>query len=262
MIISEGLVSKTMKVLETLLDNEESLPLRALANRCGLPKSSLHRILVSLQKEGWVFQDPESREYRLGMRFLIFAGNWRIHQELVVIASPHMEELSELTGETVVLGVCENRELRVLHVVETPNPIKYHFRIGGILPLTAGAMGKIIMAYSGVQMREKVLSRPLPGYTHETIIDKQTFANELKNVKEKGFSVSLEEVDIGGAAIGAPVLDENNRLVAGIILDGLAPRIEGRLDELIPYVLQTADAISAELIPLEKKLGKVQSKTT
>jgi len=253
MIITEGLVSKTMKVLETLLDNEVSLPLRALATRCGLPKSSLHRILVSLQKEGWVFQDPESREYRLGMRFLIFAGNWRIQQELVVIASPHMEELSEITGETVVLGVCENREVRVLHVVETPNPIKYHFRIGGLLPLTAGAMGKIIMAYSGVEMREKILSRPLRGFTDKTIIDRQTFTSELKKVKEKGFSISLEEVDIGGAAIGAPVLDENGRLIAGIILDGLAPRIEGRLDELIPSVLKTADAISAELIPFETR---------
>jgi len=249
MIISEGLVSKTMRVLEALLENENSLPLRELAGRCGFPKSSLHRILVSLEKEGWVFQNPVTREYRLGIRFLVFAQKWRIQQELVIIAFPHMEALSSLTGETVVLGVYQDQEARVLHVVESPNPIKYHFRIGGLLPLTAGAMGKIMLAYLPEELARRILSAPLSVYTDHTITDSSKLREELGKVRQQGFSISLEEVDIGGAAIGAPIVDENGHLVAGIILDGLASRIQDRLDELIPSVLSTAEAISNELLP-------------
>ncbi|MBN1332460.1 MAG: IclR family transcriptional regulator [Synergistales bacterium] len=253
MIISEGLVSKTMKVLEALLENDNSLPLRELARKCGLPKSSLHRILVSLEKEGWVFQNPVSREYRMGIRFLIFAQKWRMHQELVIIASPHMEALSSLTGETVVLGMYESQEVRILHVVESLNPIKYHFRIGGLLPLTAGAMGKIMLAYSPDQIVKRILAKPLSVYTDHTIIESRELRAELEKIRQQGFSVSLEEVDIGGAAIGAPILDENDQLVAGIILDGLASRIQDRLDEFIPSILRTAEAISTELMPALKR---------
>lgn len=249
-IISEGLVSKTMKVLETLLENDSSLPLRELARRCGLPKSSLHRILVSLEKEGWVFQNPVNREYRMGIRFLLFAQKWRMNRELVIIATPHMETLSSLTGETVVLGVYENQEARVLHVVESQNPIKYHFRIGGLLPFTAGAMGKIMLAYSPDQLVKSILSKPLSAYTDHTIVDSMELMAELEKVRQEGFSLSMEEVDIGGAAIGAPILDDHGHLVAGLILDGLATRIHDRIDEFIPATLKTARTISNELSSL------------
>lgn len=243
-VISEGLVTKTTRVMETLLHEKESSSLRQIAEKCDLPKSTLHRILNSLEEEGWVYRNPRTREYRIGIRFMCFAQKWRLNNELALLAKPLMESLCLRTGETVVLAIREKREIRCLEVVETSNPIKYHFRIGTSLPVHAGAMGKIILAFSTPDIREQVLSSPLERFTDNTITIPEALRSELDHIRERGYSVSIEEVDIGGSAIGAPILGPGGELLAGLILDGLTHGIETRLEELVPLVTATAKEIS------------------
>ena len=243
-LISEGLVSKTARVMETLLEEQKSTSLRKIAEKCDMPKSTLHRILSSLEEEGWVYRNPSKREYRIGIRFMCFAQKWRLNHELALLAHPLMESLSEISGETAVLAVREKKEIRCLEVVETSNPIKYHFRIGTRLPIHAGAMGKIILAYSPLKVREEILSSPLEKFTDNTLTSPEVLRKELELIRERGYSVSIEEVDIGGAAIGAPILGPEGELLAGLILDGLTHRIETRLEDMVPMVTETARKIT------------------
>lgn len=242
--ISEGLVSKTAKVMETLLQEKESASLRMLAEKCNMPKSTLHRILSSLEEEGWVYRNPRTREYRIGIRLMCFAQKWRLDHELAILSLPLLESLADTSGETAVLAVREKTEIRCLEVVESPNPIKYHFRIGTQLPIHAGAMGKVILAYSPLEIRENILSAPLERFTHNTLISSEDLRRELEHIRKKGYSVSIEEVDIGGSAVGAPVLGPDGELIAGLILDGQTHRIETELENLVSMVTRTAREIT------------------
>lgn len=243
-----GLAQKVMTILETLMADQESLDLREIALRTGIPKSTVHRILSSLEEDRWVLQNRGTRKYQPGARVLIFADSWRMNQALVLAAGDSMKTLVEETGETAVCAVPDGEQARCIHMIESPHALKFFFRIGGTLPLHAGAMGKVILAYSPSELQEQILSTSLKQCTKNTITDPAMLRRELKSIREKGYSVSVEEIDPGGTAVGAPIFFLQDHLVGGLIISGPKSKFERKLEDLAPLVVEAARKISENLL--------------
>lgn len=244
----KGLAQKTMLILETLLENTEEMDLREIAVRTNIPKSTVHRILSSLEKDRWVLQEKETRKYRPGARILIFADSWRVRQSLIQTADIPMRHLVEQTGETTVLAVTDGCEVRCAHVVESSHAVKFSFRVGGKLPIHAGATGKVILAFGNEDIRKTVFSSPLTAFTENTITSMEKLEEEIEIVRQRGYAISIEEVDPGGTAIGAPILSIDGRLLASLILSGPRSKFERKIEDLAPMVVKTARDISALLL--------------
>jgi DNA-binding IclR family transcriptional regulator len=244
---SVGLAQKVMIILETLMERTENMDLREIAEKTAIPKSTVHRILSSLEEDQWVLQNQETRKYQPGHRILIFANLWRLNQALVVSSDLPMRHLVAQTGETTVLAVPDGNHARCIHLVESPHALKFSFHIGSTLPLHAGAAGKIILAYSSETLWESILSRPLPAFTQNTPTNPADLRHELKAIQQRGYSVSVEEIDPGGTAVGAPIFSREEHLMAGLIISGPKSKFERKLEDLAPLVVKTARKISANL---------------
>ncbi|MCF4114188.1 MULTISPECIES: IclR family transcriptional regulator [Dethiosulfovibrio] len=245
--MSNGLTGKVMKLLEILFLAGGTMDLKELSERSDIPKSTVHRILTSLGKDRWVIQDPRTRLYRLGPRMMIFAKERQIRQELVRQSDIPMRDLVKEAGETTVLAVPDGEVARCVHIVETPKAIKFSFSVGGELPIYAGAMGKILLAYCQETFREWMLDQSLRPFTENTLIDSIKLREELTAIRERGYSISIEEINPGGMAIGAPVLSSRGDLIAGLILSGPRFKFEDKSGDLVIPVMETAKRIERNL---------------
>lgn len=241
-----GLTSKTMYLLETLMENVNDMELQEIAVKTRLPKSTVHRILASLEKGSWILQDSETRKYSPGPRMLIFADYWRLNQSLVKIAHQPMKELVQRTGETTVLFVLDGYEARCIHIVESPQAIKFYFRVGGSFPLHAGAAGQVILAFSPPELLEQFILQPLQAFSENTITSPQILKEKIEGIRRLGYGVSIEEVHTNGRAIGAPILFDNHRFMANLLISGFKGD-RNKIEDIAPLVVKTANYISSML---------------
>lgn len=245
--MATGVARKVMRILEAMLEHPVDMDLREIAARTGLPKSTVHRILSSLEEDRWVLQNPTSRRYLLGAKMMLLADASRTNHALVAAAEEPMQRLVAATGETAVLAVLDEDVARCIHVVESPYALKFSFRVGGSLPLHAGAVGKVITAFSPLPVRERVASGELEAVTPNSITDPQAFLEELERVRQRGFAVSIEEVDPGGTAVGAPIFFQGERFLGALIISGPRSKFERKIEDLAPIVVDTAGEISREV---------------
>lgn len=225
-----------------------------LARQLGLTKSQVYRLLRTLERYDLVVQDPGERRYRLGPGVLALGAAARERVSLVRAARPVMERLAAATGESVHL--IERRDLTavVVDVRESAKPVRLTARVGGRYPLHAGACPQAILAFLPDKDRERVLSQlpALPRYTPRTVLDPGELRRILAGVREKGYAVSDEDVDIGARAVGAPIFDASGIPIGAISVAGPSFRLPDSLIESYGVLVKEAAAeITARLGGLE-----------
>lgn len=230
------------QILTTLYMHDGDVGIRAIAAECGVPKSSLHRMLQALKEEGWVYQGGEDDNYRIGLRLLVLASQSRLRMGLVKQLHPVMKRISEFCGQTVILSVLEGKQTVCLHTIESNKRIRVDSQVGSRGPLHAGASGKALLAFAQTELREEVLSEPLESYTPFTITEPGRLRAELEKIRKNRYAVSIEELDPGAAAIAAPILDQRGELVAGLSIAGPRFDFEGKELEWSREILRLAES--------------------
>lgn len=229
-------------ILTALYSHEDDVAIREIADECGIPKSTLHRILQMLEDEGWVYQGEDNR-YRIGLRLLVLASQSRLRMELVRQLNPIMKHISAFCGQTVILNVLDERESVCLHTIGSKKRIKIDSQIGARGPLHAGASGKVLLAFSNSEIIEEVLTEPLKSFTPLTITDPEDMKQEIKKILKNRYAVSIEELDPGAAAIAVPILDTHGELIAGISIAGPRFDFEGRVNEWALEMLRVTESV-------------------
>jgi DNA-binding IclR family transcriptional regulator len=241
-------VARALDVMMALEDGPQNLGY--LTRSSGLSKGTAHRILASLAAAGFVTQDPATATYALGPGcFGILDAVVHGAGGLNVIAGPALARLSDTTRETVALYVRAGPQRICVAQVASPQPIRYTARLGMENPVYAGAMGKILLAFSDPRERDEILDRmPLIALTQATITDRARLETELAAVRETGFARSRGERSVGVAAIGTPVFGTDGRLVAALSILGPDDRMTDAALESFERPLQAAAAEIAERI--------------
>lgn len=213
-------VKRVTKLMELLMEDGGELGIREIAERSGIPKSTVQRILDALRKSGWLVQSPRTQGYRVALRFLLFSNSWRLRQELLLQAGEVMSELCERSGQTVLLLVLDGVHGICLNKVEPARTIKLVADVGKTFPLHAAACGKILLAYAPEELKEKIYSSPLKQYTPKTITEVDVLKKEMADIRARRCAVSVEELTSGAAELAVPILDREENLVAGLSIAG------------------------------------------
>ncbi|MGE3256643.1 IclR family transcriptional regulator [Pseudonocardia sp.] len=200
-----------------------SLSLSGLTARTGLPKTTLYRSLVKMLELGWVTRN--GARYQPGNRLFEFAGLCGLQADLRAAALPCLEDLYEVTHETVHLAVLDGSEVfyvekLVGHRVATPLS-----RVGGRMPAYCTALGKVLTAYSAEDVRARFLGGPLVARTSSTIVSASTMERELRQIERVGVGFDREETVIGLMCIAAPVHGADGRCVAAVSVAGPSSRL-------------------------------------
>ena len=216
--------------LEILFLFDASTPLLTvpeISKRLEYSQSKTYRLVRTLIKYNLVEENSGTAQYRLGLGALRLGLLAQQNFKLSWIARPLMKELSSLTKETVLLTAVNGTKGIVLDRVESEEPIRYSlFQPGATIPLHCGASSKILMAYLPEEDLDRIITRErLKRYTPNTITDVKQLKAHLREIRERGYAFSDQEVDQGVRAIAVPILSGTGELVAGLSVAGPAYRI-------------------------------------
>jgi DNA-binding IclR family transcriptional regulator len=213
-------VARAIDLVMALEDGPSTLG--ALATTTHLSKGTAHRLLTTLAAAGLVIQDPATATYALGPAcFGILDAIVHGAGGLDVIAGSILTDLSAETGETVALYVRAGPQRICVAQAASSQPIRYAARLGMENPVYAGAMGKVLLAFSDRQQRNEILDRvPLVALTARTITDRSELDRELEAVRKRGLAESHGERSTGAGALSAPVFDGEGRMVAALSILG------------------------------------------
>ncbi|MGA2117386.1 MAG: IclR family transcriptional regulator [Bryobacteraceae bacterium] len=211
-------VVKVCRIMDQFRDRS-ALGVTDLARRTRLLPSDVHRILTSLKADGYISQDPETKQYRLGLAVMRLGLAAFQRSVLAEKARPELVRLSQEIEATTHLGVLDERELEVVLVDQIDASPKKMFRphLGGAEPLHCTALGKPILAGMNRHLMLYALEkRGLARSTRHTITDVATLERQFQQVRQQGYAVDREESAEGVCCIGSPVRDYTGAVVAAI----------------------------------------------
>ena len=249
MILSS--LDKSLQVIDQLSRNPQGLSLSQLTQMLGYPKSTIHHMLSTFVPYDYVAQDPETRKYRLGFKFLSISNIILDNMDIRKIAHEHLRKLHQKCNEAVHLYVLRNGYLVCLDKIQSPGGggLSLDTYVGFRTDPHAAASGKVMLSeLPHKAIKEMYKDRPLRVYGKNTITSFAQLFEELENIKNQGFSIDNEEYYEGARCIAAP-LRAGGRIEAAISVTGsIFTMTMDRINrELVGFVTATADAISSDM---------------
>lgn len=241
-------IDRLVEILNCFTRDKTSWSLSELSLHLGLPKSTLHRFLVGLERHGIMRRDENGR-WMLGYRLFIWGSLAVESTGLRQVAVPVMRELADRTGETVLLTEYRNGAVICTEKIETIHSVRLAMHIGAIRAPHAGASSKVLMAYlSPAEVTKVIQERGLPRLCERTITDPDLLQEELRQIRERGYAESYEETDRGAWGIATPIRDWRGEVVAGLGIAGPTVRYSKRqMQTYVQLCRAAADRISALL---------------
>jgi len=239
-------VDRALRILEILARSGES-GVTEIALALDVHKSTAFRLVATLEQHGLVEQVEGRGKYRLGVGLLRLAGATSARLDVVQEARPLCKQLAAATGETVNLATLSGNSALYLDQVAGPSALQPHNWVGQHIPLHATSNGKVLLAWMPDPELRELLGR-LPAYTKLTITTKSKLRKELEGVRDSGYAVAVDELEVGLTAIAAPVRNAHGDVVCSMSLSGPTFRLSAeRVTEVVPLLVEAADELSHRL---------------
>jgi DNA-binding IclR family transcriptional regulator len=245
-------VERAIDILTSFTMENPTLTVPEISQKTGLTKSTVFRLLASLESKGMVEKNPYTHEYRLGIRLLSLGNVVQSSLELIDVAKPIMKSLSEKTHETVNINIVHGTNRVCVDRIDGNQALRKVSEVGKLLPLHAGASGKLLLAFSDPEIITHVL-KVQREFMEESELNKLKL--ELFDIREKGYASSFNERLEGTASISAPIRDYTGTVIAGITISGPLVRFtEEKVDQFIREILEASGKISRDMGFMKEKL--------
>ncbi|MFO8064080.1 MAG: IclR family transcriptional regulator [Spirochaetota bacterium] len=234
-------------ILEAIASHDKVLP-QSLAKELDLNRSTVHRMLHTLQILGYVGKQPDGY-YRLTFH-LFEIGNSVLHsRNLIDSARRSLLQLSTDTGFTVNHAVLFEDETLYVDKASPPSYLQLDRSIGETEPLHCTSLGKTLLAFQREEEQARILSSiELPALTPYTITDRGKLERELATVREQGYAVDNQELALELRCLAAPVRSSDGRLLSAVSISGPADRLlPETIPELLPRLLEAVRTISVNM---------------
>jgi DNA-binding IclR family transcriptional regulator len=243
------------------LSSTDQAGVRELSATLGLTPSRTHRILETLRQVGLVEQDPRTHAYRLGYKLFELGTIVARQRGFVLTFRPYLQELAELTGETVKLAIADQGKLLYLDVIESNHILRISPQVGTRAPLHCTAMGKVLLAFGRSALLEQVLaSRSLRRFTPRTIVSSGELQKELELVRAEGYAIDNEEYIEGSRGLAAPIEGYEGTVEAALSISGPSVRLPlKKIRSLSGAILALADKLSTRLRSVGEAVTDVQT---
>lgn len=245
-------VDRALEFLIYLYNEGKETSVTQIANDLGVYKSTVFRTLTTLEARGFVKKNPETEKYWLGNRLFTLGKSVENRMGLREIVAPYVSELYEAYHEVINVSVLERNQNDIyksviIYKADNPNQVlKANPPVGSSSECHCSSIGKCLLAFGNDVDLSVYEKHPLTVHTIYTISSVKQLEEELERVREKGYAIDREELEIGLTCIGAPILDHSGHTIAAISLSGPTSRIlAGDLTERIATVCTVAKKISA-----------------
>lgn len=223
--MSEGVqaLERGLRLLNLVaFGGQEGWGVNELVRASGMHKTTVIRVLASLQSHRYVDRDERGR-YRIGPAAISLGAS--SHGRLREIGRPYLTRLAAATGETALLHVLHDNATLCIDKVDSPSPIRVTYEVGSEGPLYAGTSGKVLLAFMPQEDQDRYLkSVTLTRLTETTIVDPDALRANLDEIRRRGYVATPGELDANIYGVGCPIWNRNGDLEAGLALVGPAYR--------------------------------------
>jgi len=242
-------VERALDILLAFTEDAPQLSLPEICNKLKLPKSTVYRLITTLQGRGFMEHNEFSGKYQPGSKLLklsnVLIKNFNLREN----ALPIMMELRDACGETINLYAKKNLDRVCIEQVEGSHLVRRFAVIGDILPLYCGASGKVLLAYQTEVEIEKVIKETqLKPWTSKTITVSEDIKQELVKIRNQGYAYSNSEREEGVASVAAPIKNYTGMVTAAICISGPDSRFtKENVEQYTSLVIGAAEKISRNL---------------
>jgi IclR family transcriptional regulator, acetate operon repressor len=237
-------IDRAGEMLARLLDSDEPMSLRDLAEAADLPKSTASRLLTALERHGLVHQAGERGKLEPGPAIMRFAHRGGLERHLVELAQPALEAISKASHETVNLSVPTPNGVDHLAQVEGRHFLGAGQWVGRRVDYHCTANGKVFLAFGVAELPPGRLAR----LTAHTVVSRAALDDELERVRRDGFATTADELEAGLSAIAVPVRGPAGDVIAALSVSGPTLRLtHARVAELAPILVQEAQTLEERL---------------
>lgn len=244
-----GSVQRAVDILNLFGSQCHELGTSEIARSLGLHKSTTASLIYTLEANGFLSQNPETRKYRLGLKLVERAFAMLDQIEIRQVAYPFLRELRDQWNETVNLAIMDGPDVVYVERLLGTKALAMRSEVGRRAPAHVTALGKALLAClppSGVQAY--IDQYGLPALTSHTITDPDKFMAEIEQTREQGYAVDDEENEIGGRCIAVPVYDHTGHAAAAVSVSAPTTRLPvSEFPQVGAMVRETARRISRDL---------------
>ncbi|KEQ06308.1 MULTISPECIES: IclR family transcriptional regulator [Pseudorhizobium] len=254
----DGVSKHTIPVIDRMMDvlceierKGRGLSISELTEALKLPRTTIYRILNSLQQHDIVYRD-DTGSYHLGRRLLSLAAHVGVRAtefDLAALCQPFLDKLAAELGEGVKLSILDQEGILVLAAAQGKREYALTVAPGQRMPIHAGAASKLLLAYLPPEDLDYWLSRSLVAFTAKTITDPKRLRSEFARIRRLGWAQDKGENAPSIQAFATPVFTRSGRMLAAVSVPFLAGTQPSRMEEIRMAAMETAKAISA-VIPV------------
>ncbi len=235
-------VERALDILQAFTVNDHELSASQLLQRVNLSRPTLYRLLQTLVQSGFVVSMGEPQKFRLGPAVGQLTHVWSSGLNISALGQPVMHRVWEFTQETVALFVPQGNMRLCIAEVPSPQALSFKRGIGYQERIVLGASGQVILAYANTSIEA------IERYAEGIALDPIRFAQELRQIRTRGYATSKNALIEGAVAIAAPFFDSHGQVAGSIAVFGPGARLkEDKLRQFGPLLVKEAAALSKAL---------------
>lgn len=232
-------LGKIVEILDAFSFARPSMTLGEIREATGFPTSTVQRLVTNMAALGIL--DRHGDQIRIGVKMAYWAAPAVKGVDVLDLLLPVLRELRDVTGETTCFFRAEQEYRVCVAMAETDHPLRREMHVGKILPLHAGAAGRVLLAWDE-KLTQSVLSHPLGQITGSTITSADELRLAVKQTRADGYAISVGEREESASGLAAPVFNASADLVGALTISGPTLRIPlERATEWIDLIVDAAE---------------------
>ncbi len=242
-------IKRAFTILKAIAVNDEGIGVTEIANQVDLHKSTVSRMLITLEEVGAVDRLSSGDGFRIGGEIAALAAQISYPRHLITIARPILLKLAQATGETINLCLPDGNLVHYIDQIDSQYNLQIRDWTGYRLPMHATCDGKVFLAYRPPAQIELYLAQPLQGFTPQTITNPDLLREHLAVVQAQGYAWTHGEYEAEIVGVAVPVWGEGDQVIASICVGGPAFRFptKGNADNLIHLLMEMSRKMTARL---------------
>lgn len=231
-------------------EKKEEFGVTELSKTLGLHKNNVFRLLATLESRGYIEQNMNTENYRLGIGIFNLGQKFVNKLGMLKLARPFMEKIVTECNESVYIGILREGSVIYLDIVEAPQTVRVVSRVGKDVPAYCTAIGKIQLAYASEEELNKIyMGARLKRYTDSTITSLPELKKNLKTIIHKDYCLDEEEFEDRVKCVAVPIKDYLGVPIAALSVTGPACRMtdERLIEEILPIAKKYAREVSKRL---------------
>jgi IclR family KDG regulon transcriptional repressor len=242
-------IIRASHILKCLSGGKTHFKISELALHLGLDRSTTYRILLSLERTGFVEKDEKAGTYSLGLAAFEIGNAYLRQKDLIQVCKPIMEDLAQKVQETVHLAVLSDTEIVYVDKVDSPRSLGVMSKIGQRAPVYCTALGKTLLAFQPEDQQSRIIREiRLTPLTPRTITSKQKLVEELRGIRKQGYALDRREIEEDVECMGVPIRNHLGDVIAALSISGPKKKIGTPLEkQYVNWVMEAAAMISSKM---------------